>query len=144
MDRQRILFVCTGNSARSIMGEALLRHHAGDRFEVHSAGMEPKGVNPLTLRVLEEAGVDTAGLLARARWTFLGRTRVDHAIIVCDKAQQSCPRIQPFAAHTHYWPFPDPAAATGGEQERLRVFREVRDQIDAKIQGWLAEVPAAR
>ena len=73
---------------------------------------------------------------------FLGKVNVRYAIIVCDKAQQSCPRIQPFAMNTHYWPFPDPAAATGTEEERLVVFREVRDQIDAKIQAWLAEVPA--
>ena len=143
MNRQRVLFVCTGNSARSIMGEALLRHHARDRFEVHSAGMEPKGVNPLTIRVLEEAGVDTADLTSKSTMEFLGRTHVHHAIIVCDKAQQSCPRIQPFAAHTHHWPFPDPAAATGTEDERLRVFRDVRDQIDAKIRAWLAEMPTS-
>lgn len=135
----RVLFVCTGNSARSIMAEAILRHHAGDRFEVHSAGMEPKGVNPLTIRVLREAGFDTAGLASKNTMEFLGRTRVHHAIIVCDHAQQSCPRIQPFASRTHYWPFPDPAAATGSEEDRLRVFREVRDQIDARIRAWLNE-----
>jgi arsenate reductase len=74
---------------------------------------------------------------------FLGRTRVHYAIIVCDKAQQSCPRIQPFANTTLYWPFTDPAAATGTEQERLAVFRSVRDEIEAKIVEWLAQVPAA-
>jgi arsenate reductase len=140
--RPRVVFICTGNSARSIMAEALLRHHAGDRFEVHSAGMEPKGVNPLTLRVLEEIGVDTQGLTSKSTGDFLGKTRVHHAIIVCDKAQQSCPRIQPFANATHYWPFPDPAAAQGSEEERLEVFREVRDQIEGKIRGWVAEMPA--
>lgn len=142
MPSLRVLFVCTGNSARSIMAEALLRHHAGDRFDVHSAGMEPKGVSPLTLRVLEEAGVDTAGLKSKNTMEFLGRVRVHHAVIVCDKAQQSCPRIQPFAGKTHYWPFPDPAAATGTEEQRLEVFREVRDQIDARIRAWLADIPA--
>lgn len=140
--KQRVLFVCTGNSARSIMAEALLRHHAGDRFEAFSAGMEPKGVNPLTLRALEEHGVDTRGLASKSTMEFLGRTRVHHAIIVCDNAQKSCPRIQPFANQTHYWPFPDPAAAGGTEAERLEVFREVRDQIEARIKQWLAGVPA--
>lgn len=143
MTPHRVLFVCTGNSARSIMAEALLRHHAGDRYEVHSAGTEPKGVNPLALRVLEEIGVGTAGLASKSTMDFLGRVRVHDAIIVCDKAQQACPRIQPFAVRTHYWPFPDPAAATGSEADRLAVFREIRDQIDAQVRRWLAETPAA-
>jgi arsenate reductase len=138
MERPRVLFVCTGNSARSIMGEALLRHHASGRFEACSAGMEPKGLNPLTLRVLEEAGIDTVGLRSKDTMEFLARTTVHHAIVVCDKAQQSCPRIQPFALRTHYWPFDDPAAATGTEQERLNEFRRVRDQVDARIREWLA------
>jgi arsenate reductase len=137
-EREKVLFVCTGNSARSIMGEALLRHHAPDRFEAFSAGMEPKGVNPLTLRVLAEVGIDARGLSSKSTTDFLGRTRVHHAIIVCDAAQKSCPRIQPFATHTHYWPFDDPAAVTGSEEERLAAFRRVRDQIDARIREWLS------
>lgn len=140
VNRQRVLFVCTGNSARSIMGEAVLRHLADERFEAFSAGMEPKGVNPLTLRVLQERGIDTAGLTSKNTMQFLGRVRVHYAIVVCDKAQQSCPRIQPFAIHTLYWPFPDPAAAAGTEEERLEVFRDVLTQIEARISAWLAEV----
>jgi arsenate reductase len=139
-DRQRVLFVCTGNSARSIMGEALLRHLANDRFEALSAGMEPKGVNPLTLRVLQERGIDTTGLTSKDTMEFLGQVRVHYAIVVCDKAQASCPRIQPFALHTLYWPFPDPAAATGTEQERLEVFRDVLSQIEQQLRGWLVTV----
>jgi arsenate reductase len=101
-------------------------------------------VNPLTLRVLEEKGLDTSGLTSKSTMELLGRTRVHYAIIVCDKAQQSCPRIQPFAGQTLYWPFPDPAAATGSEAERLAIFREVRDEIEAKIAEWLATVPAVQ
>lgn len=138
-DRKRVLFVCTGNSARSIMGEAILRHLAGDRFEVHSAGMEPKGVNPLTIKALQEKGIDTGGLNSKSTMEFLGRVRVHLAIIVCESAQKSCPRIQPFATQTLYWPFEDPAAATGTEAERLAVFRRVRDQIETRIVSWLAE-----
>ncbi len=138
----RVLFVCTGNSARSIMAEALLRHRAGDRFESHSAGMEPKGVNPLSMKALQEIGVDTSGLSSKNTMEFLGRVRVRYAIIVCDNAQQSCPRIQPFALTTLFWPFPDPAAAEGTEEERLAAFRDVRDQIDAAIVSWLAEFPS--
>ncbi len=141
MNPQRVLFVCTGNSARSIMGEALLRHLASDRFEAFSAGMEPKGVNPLTLQVLHERGIDTTGLTSKDTMEFLGQARVHYAIVVCDKAQQSCPRIQPFALHTLYWPFPDPAAATGTEEERLEVFRAVLLQIEATLEEWLATHP---
>jgi arsenate reductase len=139
--RQSVLFVCTGNSARSIMAEALLRARAGEAgapCDAHSAGMEPRGVNPLALRVLQEIGVDTSGLSSKNTMEFLGRTRVDHAVIVCDAANKSCPRIQPFAAHTHFWPFDDPAAATGPEDHRLAEFRRVRDQIDHRIRAWLA------
>jgi arsenate reductase len=142
---ERVLFICTGNSARSQMGEALLRHHAGARFEVYSAGTEPKGVNPLTLRVLEEAGVPTRGLRSKSVREFLGKVRMRYAIIVCESAQKSCPRIEPFAVQTLCWPFPDPAAATGTEDERLAVFRSVRDEIDARIRAWLEkEVPPER
>ncbi len=138
--KPRVLFICSGNSARSIMAEALLRHHAAERLEVHSAGMEPKGVNPLSLRALEEIGVSTDALSSKSTMEFLGRTRVHTAIIVCDNAQQSCPRIQPFAGETLYWPFDDPAAALGSEMDRLAEFRRIRDEIDARIRGWLASV----
>jgi arsenate reductase len=142
-ERDRVLFVCTGNSARSIMGEAILRHRAGECFEVHSAGMEPKGVNPFTLRVLEERNISTAGLSSKSTMEFLGRTRVRYAIIVCDNAQRACPRIQPFATETLFWPFDDPAAATGSESTRLAEFRRVRDEIDARITAWLHELDSA-
>jgi arsenate reductase len=140
-NRPRVLFVCTGNSARSIMAEALLRHMAGDRFEVFSAGMEPKGVNPLSIKALQEIGVDTAGLSSKSTMDFLGKVRVRYAIIVCTRAQESCPRIQPFALNTLYWPFDDPAAATGTEEQRLAEFRRVRDEIAGRIKEWLAECP---
>jgi arsenate reductase (thioredoxin) len=142
MDRRPlVLFVCSGNSARSIMAEALLRHHASDRFRSASAGMEPSTVNPLTLRVLAEIGVSTEGLRSKNTMEFLARESVHDAIIVCDRAQASCPRIQPFALRTHFWPFTDPVAALGTEAEKLAVFRDVRDQIDARIRAWLAEPP---
>jgi arsenate reductase len=137
--REKVLFVCTGNSARGIMAEALLRHRAGVRFEAFSAGMEPKGVDPLTLKMLEEADVPTGGLSSKSTMEFLGRTRVHHAVVVCDWAGKSCPRIQPFAGQTHYWPFEDPAAATGDEAAWRAVFRRVRDEIDARIGRWLEE-----
>ena len=119
------------------MAEALLRHAAGDRFQACSAGLEPKPINPLTLRVLEEAGVATDGLRSKDASEFLGRVSVHCAIFVCDKAQQSCPRIYPFALQSLYWPFEDPAAFHGSTEEKLAKFREVRDQIDHQIHVWL-------
>ncbi len=135
-----VLFLCTGNSARSQMAEAILRSRAGDRFEVASAGMEPKGVHPLTLRVLEESGIDTRGLHSKPSSDFLGKVAVRTAIIVCERANQHCPRIYPFAGRTLYWPFDDPAAFEGTEAEQLQKFREVRDQVAARIDQWLDEV----
>jgi len=133
-----VLFLCTGNSARSQMAEALLRARAGDRFEVASAGLEPKGVHPLTLRVLAESGIETQGLRSKNSSEFLGKVKVRYAVIVCERANQSCPRIYPFATDTLYWPFEDPAAAEGTESQRLEKFRDIRDQIAARLDQWLS------
>jgi arsenate reductase len=135
-----VLFLCTGNSARSLMAEALLRHKAGDRFEVASAGLEPKGVNPLTLRALEEVGVSTDRLRSKPTTEFLGKVKVRHAIVVCSRAQQSCPKIFPFAMDMLYWPFDDPAAAEGTEAQRLAVFRDVCGQISERLDDWLSRL----
>jgi arsenate reductase len=137
-DKPRVLFLCTGNSCRSQIAEAYLRHDAGDRFEACSAGLEPKPVNPLTLQVLEEAGISTDGLRSKSTTEFLGRVAIHYAIFVCDKAQQSCPRIYPFALQSLYWPFEDPAAFQGTPESKLAKFREVRDQIHDQIKIWLA------
>ncbi len=88
----RVLFVCTGNSARSVMAEALLRHHGGDRFAVFSAGTEPKGVNPLTLRILAEAGIDASFARSKSVTEFLGQS-FDYVVTVCDQARQSLPGV---------------------------------------------------
>lgn len=138
--KDSVLFLCTANSARSQMAEALLRRRASDRFAVYSAGLEPRDVHPLTHRVLRELGIDTSGLRSKGTDEFLGKARICYAIIVCDKAADSCPRIFPFATHTLYWPFEDPAAIKGSEEERLGKFREVRDEIDSRIQDWVSEL----
>jgi len=119
----RVLFVCTGNSARSIMAEALLRRHGGDRFEVHSAGTDPRGVNPLTLRVLADAGIDASWARSKSVNEFLGQ-RFDYVITVCDQARQVCP-VFPGVHQSLHWGYEDPAEATGTEEERLAVFRRV-------------------
>lgn len=127
----RVLFVCTGNSARSVMAEALLRRHGAERFEVHSAGTEPKGVNPLTVRVLSEAGIDASWARSTSVDEYLGQS-FDYVITVCDQARQSCP-VFPGAHESLHWGYEDPAAVEGTEDERLAAFRRVFTQLGERI-----------
>jgi len=131
----RVLFVCTGNSARSIMAEALLRQRGGDAFEVHSAGTEPKGVNPLTLRVLAEAGLDASGARSKSVDEFIGEP-FDYVVTVCDQARESCP-VFPGVHTTLHWSIDDPAAATGTEAERLAVFRRALAELESRIDPFV-------
>ena len=127
----RVLFVCTGNSARSIMAEALLCRRGGDRFEVFSAGTEPRGVNPLTLRVLADAGIDASWARSKSVTEFLDQ-RFDYVVTVCDQARQVCP-VFPGAHESLHWGYEDPAEAQGTEEERLAVFRRVFVAMDQRI-----------
>jgi arsenate reductase len=126
----RVLFVCTGNSARSLMAEATLRHHGGPAFEVVSAGTEPKGVNPLTLRVLAEVGIDASDARSKSVDEFRGQS-FDYVVTVCDQARQVCP-VFPGGGASLHWGYEDPAEATGSEEERLAVFRRVLVQISER------------
>jgi arsenate reductase len=127
----RVLFVCTGNSARSIMAEALLRRHGGDDFEVASAGTHPRGVNPLTVRVLDEAGMESGSLSSKSVQEFVGR-EFDYVITVCDQARQACP-VFPGSHNSLHWGYEDPAEAAGTDEERMRVFRDVFRQLGQRI-----------
>lgn len=139
MSKARVLFLCTGNSARSQMAEALLRKYAGDHFEVYSAGLEPKGLNPYTIKVLEEIGVDTSQHYSKTLDTFMGKVHFGYLITVCSNAEENCPVFPGMGVRMH-WPFEDPAAFVGSEEETLQKFREVRDQIDARVRQWLKEM----
>jgi arsenate reductase len=143
MRKQTVLFLCTGNSARSQMAEALLRKHAGDRFEALSAGLDPVGINPLTIQVMNEIGIDVSGQRSKGVSEYLGKVAVHATIFVCDRAEASCPTIWPGALLRMSWPFEDPAACAGSEQERLDKFRQVRDQIETRVVSWLQELDAA-
>ena len=132
-----VLFICTGNTARSQMAQVLLEHHAGDRFKVTSAGLEPGEINPLTVRVLEERGLPTGHLQAKGVKPLLGE-HFTYVVTVCDRAEANCP-IFPHASYRLSWAFDDPAAAQGSEEERLNVFRRVRDEIETRIQVWLGQ-----
>jgi arsenate reductase len=136
----RVLFVCTGNSARSLMAEALLRREAGDAAQVFSAGVDPRGINPLTARALDEIGVDRSGLRSKPVAEFLGQS-FDFVITVCDNARESCP-VFPGAGETLHWSLEDPAAATGSEAARLAVFERVRDQIAERVRDFVPAVVA--
>jgi arsenate reductase len=129
--KPKVLFLCTGNSARSQMAEGYLRHVAGDRFEPASAGIEPKGLNPLAVEVMREIGIDISRQVAKDVVSLLGQ-HVPYVVTVCDNAKERCP-IFPGTWKFLHWSFEDPAAAEGAPAERLTVFREVRDQIIANI-----------
>ena len=127
----RVLFVCTGNSARSIMAEALLRQKGGDRFEVASAGTEPKGLNPLTLQVLADVGIDASWARSKSVAEFAGQT-FDYVITVCDQARQTCP-VFPGVHESLHWGYEDPAAAEGTHEQRIAAFRRVFTQLGERI-----------
>ncbi|MCA8915013.1 MAG: arsenate reductase ArsC [Planctomycetes bacterium] len=137
MTGRKVLFLCTGNSARSQMAEALLREIAGDEFEPASAGTEPKGVHPLTVRVLKEDGIDISSARSKNVREFMGHEVFLDLITVCDHADSNCPTVFPGVQRRFHWSFKDPAAAEGTEEDKLKVFREVRDQIKARIKAWL-------
>ena len=131
----RVLIVCTGNSARSVIGEALLRQHGGPDFEVHSAGTEPRGVNPLTERVLDEAGIDHSWARSKSVTEFLGQ-KFDYVITVCDQARQVCP-VFPGVHRSLHWGYEDPAAVEGSDEERLAAFRSTLTMMSTRIANFV-------
>ena len=139
MNRDRsnqVLFLCTGNSCRSQMAEAWLSQLGGESFAVFSAGLEPHGVHPLTIQVMEEAGCDMSGHRSKHLDEFVGEVDFDYLITVCGSADERCPVFPGMGTRLH-WPFEDPAGFEGPEDQKLAFFRQVRDQIKQKIQGWL-------
>jgi arsenate reductase (thioredoxin) len=137
MTRRRVLVLCTHNSARSQMAEALLRALASDRVEVASAGTEATRVHPLAVRAMDELGIDLRGHRSKTVDAFLDEPW-DVVITVCDSANERCP-IFPGRTQRLHWSFEDPSAASGSEEERLAVFRRVRDAIAERLRAWVAE-----
>jgi arsenate reductase len=132
----RVLVVCTGNSARSVMAEALIRRHGGADFEVHSAGTEPSRINPLTERVLDEARIDHSWARSKSVNEFLGQ-QFDYVITVCDEARQVCP-VFPGVHESLHWGYEDPAAVEGTEEERLKAFRTTLTMMSTRILAFIA------
>ena len=131
----RVLFLCSHNSARSQMAEGLLRAWGGPRFEVFSAGTEATEVRPLAIRAMAEIGIDITGHTSKTIATFDGQ-EFDYAVTVCDDAREACPYF-PGAGQQLHWSFEDPSAAAGSEDERLAVFRRVRDQIGERMKEFV-------
>ena len=137
----RILVLCTGNSCRSILAEALFRELGGTRVDVESAGSRPEGtVNPRTIAVLDEAGIDHAWARSKPLTEFLDRP-FDHVLTVCDNAAETCPVFPGPAVRTH-WSIPDPARATGPDEELHAVYRATMADLRGRIEAFLATLPA--
>ena len=134
--RQRVLFLCVHNSARSQMAEGMLRAWGGDRFEALSAGSQATRIRPEAIAVMDELGVDVRGQRSKHVAEFRGQP-IDWAITTCDEDQESCP-VFPAATHHEYWPFDDPAKAGGSVEARLAVFRRVRDELAGRIREFIA------
>ena len=141
-NKPSVLFLCTGNSCRSQMAEGFLREFGGDRFTAYSAGTDPaERVHPLAVQVMSEKGIDIRDGKPKNVGQCLGRLPVRHLVIVCDGANEKCPRIFPGMMNRMFWPFDDPAAFVGSEAATLEKFRTVRDQIESRIRQWLKETP---
>ena len=137
-DKTRIIFICSHNSARSQIAEALLRDFADDYFDVFSAGIDGTRINPLTIKVMEELNYDLSEQYAKSLSDFKGKPQFDIVITVCSEADRQCPTL-PGVKERMHWDFDNPSSFQGTEEEKLEVFRRVRDEIRAKILEWLDE-----
>lgn len=132
---KRVLILCTGNSARSQMAEGMLRHMAGDVYEVASAGVSPSRVRPEAIEAMREIGIDISHHRSKSVDEFTNQ-KIDYVITVCDNAREHCP-IFPGEAKQIHWSFDDPAAVEGDELARLAVFRRVRDEISERLRAFV-------
>jgi arsenate reductase len=139
MQKSNVLFLCTGNSARSQMAEAFLRHYGSDLFTAYSAGLQPKGMNPLTVQVMTESGISVEGQYSKSLREYLGKQLFAYLVTVCADAEAQCPAVWPGVRHRLHWAFDDPASFEGIEESKLMKFREVRDQIGVAIKAFIAE-----
>ena len=142
MRKKRVLFLCTENSARSQMAEGILRHEAGDRFEVHSACTSPTSVRPEAVEVMAEIGIDIGDQISKSVDSFEGQ-EFDFVITVCDHERESCPIFPGFARHLH-WSFYDPASVSGLSEERVALFRRTTDEIRKRLKSFAAEHAGVR
>jgi arsenate reductase len=135
VSKPKVLFLCTGNSARSQMAEGYLRHAAGGEFEALSAGIEPKGLNPLAVEVMSEIGIDISRQRSKDVREFVGQA-IPYVVTVCDNAKRQCP-VFPHTYKSLHWSLEDPAEARGSHEEKLAAFRRVRDEIRQRVEREL-------
>ena len=134
-ERQRVIFVCTHNSARSQMAEGMLRAWAADRFDAFSAGTEATGVRPEAIAVMREIGVDISGQTSESLQPYLGQL-FDWLITVCDEAREACPTLPGVASQAH-WSVEDPSGVEGDEAKRLSAFRSARDTLAGRVRAFI-------
>jgi arsenate reductase len=144
MRKQKVLFLCTQNSARSQMAEGLLRHHAGGRFEAYSAGLDPTDeIHPCAVEAMEEVGIDISGQSPKGLREYMGKQSFNYLIIVCERAEERCPKTFPGVATTFSWIFEDPRRDEDLPYDSiLERFRAVRDEIEIRMRGWLEQPEA--
>jgi len=136
MTKRNIVILCTGNSCRSQMAEAFFSRYSSDRFNAFSAGIEPRPIHPFTIKVLEEKGFDWSTHKSKHIRKLMKEIDIDILITVCSSAKEFCPTILGVQEELH-WPFEDPAAFEGSEEEKLQFFRKIRDQIEEKVKSCL-------
>lgn len=141
--KPKVLFLCTGNSARSQMAEGLMRHIAGADYDVYSAGLEPKGINPFAIQAMDKLGIDIRGQTSTDVMEYLGRVEFPYLITLCGHAEQNCPRAFLSMGEHQHWDLEDPAAFVGSDEEKLAKFVEIRNEIDSRIHAWIGEHAAA-
>jgi arsenate reductase len=139
-EKLKVLFLCTANSARSQMAEGLLRHLAGGGFEVHSAGLESRGLHPMAVQAMAELGIDISDQTSKSLRVYMGHVHFNTVITVCANAEDQCPAPLWSNGEKMHWPFDDPAAIEDDATARLETFREVRDAIRERISQWLVEI----
>jgi arsenate reductase len=138
MKKKKVLFFCKHNACRSQIAEALLTRLAGNRFEVHSAGLYPRPIHPLVHTVMEERGVDTSGQTSKSVDLYIGKEIFDTIIIVCKASEADCPSLVPMALEVLRWPMSDPASVQADRpKDAIEAFRDIRDEIEGKLTEWL-------
>jgi arsenate reductase (thioredoxin) len=140
----KVLFLCTGNSARSQMAEAFLRKYGENQFEAYSAGIEPAGIHPLTIKVMEEIGISLNNQRSKSLTEYMGKMHFGFLVTVCDNAEKKCPATFPGIGQRLHWPLEDPAAVAADEDEKIRKFREIRDRIEILIKEFIGKKGEAR
>jgi arsenate reductase len=140
MSKAAVLFLGNGNAARSQMAEAFLVQFAGDRFDVYSAGLEPTGIHPLTVQVMQEAGIALDGQRSKDVMEYMGRRHFGYLITVCSRVETNCPRAFPGVSVRVHWNIEDPRDFEGSSEARLTKYRAVRDQVEKQIKAWLHDM----